>query len=181
MNYNIFTWIFNIPCNVIIFPCAVIIFPCAVIIFPCAVIVFPCAVIIFPCAVKIFLRYDDVDGDKAQVHQREVYFLWKQGGRGCVNTSDGISALNCITPPPSSQPFDFYLNSVYLWIGICICIWLYICAVSTEIMKYQLSSALHQPQPTIAFVFEVVFGFNLFIFSFASVFVFLGIKVIDLE
>ena len=51
----------------------------------------------------IFAQYGDVDGDKAEVHQRsEVYFLSKQGGRGCVNTSDGISALNCIAPTPSA-------------------------------------------------------------------------------
>ena len=179
MNYNIFTWIYNIPCNVIIFPCVVIIFPCAVIIFPCAVIVFPCAVIIFPCAVKTFLRYDDVDGDKAQVHQREVYFLWKQGGRGCVNTSDGISALNCITPPPSSQPFDFYLNLV-----LCIfeLVFVFDCAfVQCQQKLWNISFQVHFTNHSKPLhLYSKLYLDSIYLYLVLHrFFVFLGIKVID--
>ena len=47
------------------------------------------------CSVNISLIRRDVDGDKAEVHRGKVYFQSKQAGRGCVNTSDGISALKC--------------------------------------------------------------------------------------
>ena len=47
------------------------------------------------CSFNISLIRRDVDGDKAEVHRGKVYFQSKQAGRGCVNTSDGISALKC--------------------------------------------------------------------------------------
>ena len=62
----------------------------------------------------------------------EVYFQSKQGGSGCVNTSDGISALNCIPPPPSSPNL-----SICIWIRFVFNFYLYICIELTEVMTYQ--------------------------------------------
>ena len=134
------------------------IFSCEVAMFPCEVTMFPFDVMIFPCT--IFGWYgSDVDGDKAQVHQRERGLFSVKTGREGLRQHKwwNISFKLHLGTTKHIQPLNLYSKWFFPFISVCI---FYICIDETALKSEKPAlKCIEQTQLTIALIFKFKFVF----------------------
>ena len=127
--------------------------------FPCEATLFPCDVMIFPCAVTIFGWYGrDVDGDKAQVHQRERGLFSVKTGREGLRQHKwwNISFKLHLGSTKHIQPLNLYSKFFLLFLFVY---FTFVLTKQNWKVKSQHQSALNKLQLTIAYIFKFKFVF----------------------